>query len=84
MLCLSPCSRYMSFEKQQVVGGVLVGTGLWVAIFFTMRTALKWLLSWHGWMYAHHGTVSWRTRIWLVSRLQTTMSVVASWETDAG
>uniref|UniRef100_A0AAZ3RJD0 carnitine O-palmitoyltransferase n=1 Tax=Oncorhynchus tshawytscha TaxID=74940 RepID=A0AAZ3RJD0_ONCTS len=61
-----PVSRYMSFEKQQVVGGVLVGTGLWVAIFFTMRTALKWLLSWHGWMYAHHGTVSWRTRIWLV------------------
>uniref|UniRef100_A0A8C7KL77 carnitine O-palmitoyltransferase n=1 Tax=Oncorhynchus kisutch TaxID=8019 RepID=A0A8C7KL77_ONCKI len=53
-------------DKQQVVGGVLVGTGLWVAIFFTMRTALKWLLSWHGWMYAHHGTVSWRTRIWLV------------------
>ncbi|XP_064820876.1 carnitine O-palmitoyltransferase 1, liver isoform-like isoform X2 [Oncorhynchus masou masou] len=61
-----PVSRYMSFEKQQVVGGVLVGTGLWVAIFFTMRTALKWLLSWHGWMYAHHGTVSWKTRIWLV------------------
>uniref|UniRef100_A0A8K9XWF6 carnitine O-palmitoyltransferase n=1 Tax=Oncorhynchus mykiss TaxID=8022 RepID=A0A8K9XWF6_ONCMY len=61
-----PVSRYMSFEKQQVVGGVLVGTGLWVAIFFTMRTALKWLLSWHGWMYANHGTVSWRTRIWLV------------------
>ncbi|XP_055754893.1 carnitine O-palmitoyltransferase 1, liver isoform-like isoform X2 [Salvelinus fontinalis] len=61
-----PVSRYMSFEKQQVVGGVLVGTGLWVAIFFTMRTALKWLLSWHGWMYARHGTVPWRTRIWLV------------------
>uniref|UniRef100_A0A8C7NJK1 carnitine O-palmitoyltransferase n=1 Tax=Oncorhynchus mykiss TaxID=8022 RepID=A0A8C7NJK1_ONCMY len=61
-----PMIRYMSFEKQQVVGGVLVGTGLWVAIFFTMRTALKWLLSWHGWMYANHGTVSWRTRIWLV------------------
>uniref|UniRef100_A0A673X9Y3 carnitine O-palmitoyltransferase n=1 Tax=Salmo trutta TaxID=8032 RepID=A0A673X9Y3_SALTR len=66
MLCLSPCSRYMSFENQQVVGGVLVGTGLWVAIFFTMRTSLKWLLSWHGWMYARHGTVPWRTRIWLV------------------
>uniref|UniRef100_A0A4W5MS04 carnitine O-palmitoyltransferase n=1 Tax=Hucho hucho TaxID=62062 RepID=A0A4W5MS04_9TELE len=61
-----PVSRYMSSENQQVVGGVLVGTGLWVAIFFTMRTALKWLLSWHGWMYAHHGTVAWRTRIWLV------------------
>uniref|UniRef100_A0A8K9V6C0 carnitine O-palmitoyltransferase n=1 Tax=Oncorhynchus mykiss TaxID=8022 RepID=A0A8K9V6C0_ONCMY len=56
-----------SIDKMtMVVGGVLVGTGLWVAIFFTMRTALKWLLSWHGWMYAHHGTVSWRTRIWLV------------------
>uniref|UniRef100_A0A673XK26 carnitine O-palmitoyltransferase n=1 Tax=Salmo trutta TaxID=8032 RepID=A0A673XK26_SALTR len=61
-----PVSRYMSFENQQVVGGVLVGTGLWVAIFFTMRTSLKWLLSWHGWMYARHGTVPWRTRIWLV------------------
>ncbi|XP_041713588.2 carnitine O-palmitoyltransferase 1, liver isoform isoform X2 [Coregonus clupeaformis] len=61
-----PVSRYMSFENQQVVGGVLVGTGLWVAVFFTMRTALKWLLSWHGWMYACHGTVPWRTRIWLV------------------
>uniref|UniRef100_A0A6Q2YCS5 Carnitine O-palmitoyltransferase n=1 Tax=Esox lucius TaxID=8010 RepID=A0A6Q2YCS5_ESOLU len=61
-----PVSRYMSFETQQLVGGVLVGTGLWVVIIFTMRNALRWLLSWHGWMYARHGTMTWRTRIWLV------------------
>ncbi|KAJ7994607.1 hypothetical protein DPEC_G00251220 [Dallia pectoralis] len=61
-----PVSRYMSFETQQLVGGVLVGTGLWVVIIFTMRNALKWLLSWHGWMYAHHGTMAWKTRVWLL------------------
>uniref|UniRef100_A0A673XYY4 carnitine O-palmitoyltransferase n=1 Tax=Salmo trutta TaxID=8032 RepID=A0A673XYY4_SALTR len=59
------CIQTLS-QGKFVVGGVLVGTGLWVAIFFTMRTSLKWLLSWHGWMYARHGTVPWRTRIWLV------------------
>ncbi|XP_048829423.1 carnitine O-palmitoyltransferase 1, liver isoform isoform X1 [Brienomyrus brachyistius] len=61
-----PVSRYLSENSQRVVGGVLVGTGLWVTIIFIMRNALKCLLSWHGWMYARHGTVSWRTRIWMV------------------
>ncbi|KAG5839094.1 hypothetical protein ANANG_G00201280 [Anguilla anguilla] len=61
-----PISRYMSEQSQRVVGGVLVGTGLWVSIIFIMRNALKSLLSWHGWMYARHGQVSWKTRFWMV------------------
>ncbi|XP_036390682.1 carnitine O-palmitoyltransferase 1, liver isoform isoform X2 [Megalops cyprinoides] len=61
-----PLSRYMSEDSQRLVGGVLVGTGLWVTIIFIMRNALKCLLSWHGWMHARHGQVSWKTRIWMV------------------
>ncbi|XP_076853895.1 carnitine palmitoyltransferase 1Aa (liver) isoform X2 [Brachyhypopomus gauderio] len=61
-----PVSKYMSLETQRRVGGVLVGTGLWVAIIFTMRNALKYLLSWHGWMSERHGGVTWKSRAWLV------------------
>nr|XP_046250359.1 carnitine O-palmitoyltransferase 1, liver isoform isoform X1 [Scatophagus argus]XP_046250360.1 carnitine O-palmitoyltransferase 1, liver isoform isoform X1 [Scatophagus argus] len=61
-----PISRYMSTDSQRIVGGVLVGTGLWVTIIMIMRNVLKCLLSWHGWMYAHHGSVSWSTRLWMI------------------
>ncbi|XP_045892612.1 carnitine O-palmitoyltransferase 1, liver isoform isoform X1 [Micropterus dolomieu] len=61
-----PISRYMSTDSQRIVGGVLVGTGLWVTIIMIMRNVLKCLLSWHGWMYARHGSVSWSTRLWLL------------------
>uniref|UniRef100_A0A8D3DTI3 carnitine O-palmitoyltransferase n=1 Tax=Scophthalmus maximus TaxID=52904 RepID=A0A8D3DTI3_SCOMX len=69
---------YMSYNKyqqldpslglianQRIVGGVLVGTGLWVTIIMIMRNVLKSLLSWHGWMNARHGSVSWSTRLWM-------------------
>ncbi|KAM6926356.1 carnitine O-palmitoyltransferase 1, liver isoform 1-T2 [Lycodopsis pacificus] len=61
-----PISRYMSTDSQRIVGGVLVGTGLWVSIIMIMRNVLKSLLSWHGWMYTRHGSVSWSTRVWMV------------------
>uniref|UniRef100_A0A3P8SQZ2 carnitine O-palmitoyltransferase n=1 Tax=Amphiprion percula TaxID=161767 RepID=A0A3P8SQZ2_AMPPE len=61
-----PISRYMSTDSQKIVGGVLVGTGLWVTIIMIMRNVLKSLLSWHGWMHARHGSVSWSTRVWMV------------------
>ncbi|XP_023271204.1 carnitine O-palmitoyltransferase 1, liver isoform-like isoform X2 [Seriola lalandi dorsalis] len=61
-----PISRYMSTDSQRIVGGVLVGTGLWVTIIMIMRNVLKCLLSWHGWMYARHGSVSWSTRLWML------------------
>ncbi|XP_069557956.1 carnitine O-palmitoyltransferase 1, liver isoform isoform X2 [Brachyistius frenatus] len=61
-----PISRYMSTDSQRIVGGVLVGTGLWVTIIMIMRNVLKCLLSWHGWMHSRHGSVSWSTRVWMV------------------
>lgn len=44
----------------------MVGTGLWIAIIYSMRTVLKGLLSWHGWMFAPHGKITCQIRIWLV------------------
>lgn len=61
-----PISRYMSTDSQKIVGGVLVGTGLWVTIIMIMRNVLKSLLSWHGWMYQRHGSVSYSTRLWMI------------------
>ncbi|KAJ7998096.1 hypothetical protein DPEC_G00219020 [Dallia pectoralis] len=61
-----PISSYMSENSQRLVGGVLVGTGLWVTIIFIMRTALKCLLSWHGWMHARRGSLSMGTRVWML------------------
>ncbi|XP_033909529.1 carnitine O-palmitoyltransferase 1, liver isoform-like isoform X1 [Acipenser ruthenus] len=60
-----PISRYLSDESQKIVGGVLIGTGLWVAGIYIMRSSLKMLLSWHGWMFSAHGKVPKRTRIWM-------------------
>lgn len=57
----------MSAQKQMLVGGVMVGMGLWIAIIFSMRTALKGLLSWHGWMYGPRGKITWKLRLWLVN-----------------
>ncbi|XP_026168064.1 carnitine O-palmitoyltransferase 1, liver isoform isoform X1 [Mastacembelus armatus] len=61
-----PISQYMSTNSQSIVGGVLVGTGLWVTIIMIMRNVLKCLLSWHGWMQARHGSVSWSTHVWMI------------------
>uniref|UniRef100_A0AAX7T0K0 carnitine O-palmitoyltransferase n=1 Tax=Astatotilapia calliptera TaxID=8154 RepID=A0AAX7T0K0_ASTCA len=52
--------------SQRIVGGILVGTSLWVTIIMIMRTVLKSLLSWHGWMEERHGSLSWSSRIWMV------------------
>ena len=61
-------SRYISTDNQRIVGGILVGTGLWVSIIMIMRNVLKSLLSWHGWMHARHGSVSFSTRLWMVGQ----------------
>ncbi|XP_017274476.1 carnitine O-palmitoyltransferase 1, liver isoform isoform X2 [Kryptolebias marmoratus] len=61
-----PISRYMSADSQRIVGGVLVGTGVWVTIIMIMRNVLKSLLSWHGWMQTRHGSLPFSTRLWLL------------------
>uniref|UniRef100_A0A8C1D6C1 carnitine O-palmitoyltransferase n=1 Tax=Cyprinus carpio carpio TaxID=630221 RepID=A0A8C1D6C1_CYPCA len=60
-----PISKYVTEEGQRVVGGVLIGTGLWIAVTFVMRNVLKCLLSWHGWMFNRHGSLNLKTKIWL-------------------
>uniref|UniRef100_A0A8C5QH04 carnitine O-palmitoyltransferase n=1 Tax=Leptobrachium leishanense TaxID=445787 RepID=A0A8C5QH04_9ANUR len=55
----------MTPQTQNIVSGVLFGTGLWVALFATMRYSLKMLLSYHGWMFAEHGKMPTTTRIWM-------------------
>lgn len=57
---------YMSSRTQNVVSGVLFGTGLWVTLIVAMRYSLKVLLSYHGWMFAEHGKMGRATRIWMV------------------
>ncbi|XP_033941628.1 carnitine O-palmitoyltransferase 1, liver isoform isoform X2 [Pseudochaenichthys georgianus] len=61
-----PISQYMCEDSQKIVGGVMVGTGLWVTIIMVMRNVLKCLLSWHGWMHARHGSVPLSTRLWML------------------
>ncbi|XP_040826787.1 carnitine O-palmitoyltransferase 1, liver isoform [Ochotona curzoniae] len=56
---------YMSSRTQNVVSGVLFGTGLWVTLIVAMRYSLKVLLSYHGWMFAEHGKMGRATRIWM-------------------
>nr|XP_042718054.1 carnitine O-palmitoyltransferase 1, liver isoform isoform X4 [Chrysemys picta bellii] len=56
---------YMSNQTQNIVSGMLFGTGLWVALIMTMRYSLKMLLSYHGWMFAEHGKLSTATKIWM-------------------
>uniref|UniRef100_A0A669EDY6 carnitine O-palmitoyltransferase n=1 Tax=Oreochromis niloticus TaxID=8128 RepID=A0A669EDY6_ORENI len=57
---------FTKLDSQKIVGGILVGTSLWVTIIMIMRTVLKSLLSWHGWMQERHGSLSWSSRIWMV------------------
>ncbi|NXD09808.1 CPT1A palmitoyltransferase, partial [Nothocercus nigrocapillus] len=56
---------YMSNQTQNIVSGILFGTGLWVALIVTMRYSLKMLLSYHGWVFAEHGKLSSGTRLWM-------------------
>ncbi|XP_053497455.1 carnitine O-palmitoyltransferase 1, liver isoform isoform X1 [Ictalurus furcatus] len=61
-----PVSKYITEDTQHIIGGMLIGTGVWVTVIFIMRNILKSLLSWHGWMYNRHGSMSISTKIWLV------------------
>ncbi|XP_070788426.1 carnitine O-palmitoyltransferase 1, liver isoform isoform X1 [Pituophis catenifer annectens] len=56
---------YMSSQTQNIVSGILFGTGLWVTLIFSMRYSLKMLLSYHGWIFEEHGKLSTGTKIWM-------------------
>uniref|UniRef100_A0AAY4DKT4 carnitine O-palmitoyltransferase n=1 Tax=Denticeps clupeoides TaxID=299321 RepID=A0AAY4DKT4_9TELE len=58
--------KHLPYGSPFTIPCVLVSTGLWVSVIFVMRSVLKSLLSWHGWMHARHGSVSMSTRIWML------------------
>ncbi|XP_054850943.1 carnitine O-palmitoyltransferase 1, brain isoform isoform X2 [Eublepharis macularius] len=60
-----PVSDYLSDQSQNVLSALAFSTGLWLALILTMRSILKLLLCYHGWMYEEHGKMSNTTKIWL-------------------
>lgn len=59
-------SDYLSDQGQNILSALAFSTGLWLALILTMRTILKMLLCYHGWMYEQHGKMSNSTKVWLV------------------
>ncbi|XP_026566497.1 carnitine O-palmitoyltransferase 1, brain isoform [Pseudonaja textilis] len=60
-----PVSNYLSDQGLNVLSVLAFSTGLWLALIMTMRSILKMLLCYHGWMYEEHGRISNTTKIWL-------------------
>ncbi|XP_039220865.1 carnitine O-palmitoyltransferase 1, brain isoform isoform X4 [Crotalus tigris] len=60
-----PVSNYLSDQGLNVLSVLAFSTGLWLALIMTMRSILKMLLCYHGWMYEEHGRISITTKIWL-------------------
>ncbi|KAL7977228.1 hypothetical protein Chor_009177, partial [Crotalus horridus] len=58
-------SNYLSDQGLNVLSVLAFSTGLWLALIMTMRSILKMLLCYHGWMYEEHGRISITTKIWL-------------------
>ncbi|XP_075772834.1 LOW QUALITY PROTEIN: carnitine O-palmitoyltransferase 1, muscle isoform [Pelodiscus sinensis] len=62
--CLPSC-RYLSLQHRTLLSAALFSTGAWLSGILLCRQSLKLLLSYHGWMFEPHGTVSRSTRVWL-------------------
>ncbi|XP_063156976.1 palmitoyl thioesterase CPT1C isoform X1 [Candoia aspera] len=60
-----PVSNYLSDQGLNVLSVLAFSTGLWLALIMTMRSILKLLLCYHGWMYEEHGRMSITTKVWL-------------------
>lgn len=61
-----PTNGYLSNQSENILSGLLFGTGLWIALVFTMRQTLKLLLSYHGWMYVAHGKTPGHIKLWML------------------
>nr|XP_056719890.1 carnitine O-palmitoyltransferase 1, brain isoform [Euleptes europaea] len=60
-----PVSDYLSDQGQNILSALAFSTGLWLALIVTMRSILRLLLCYHGWMYEEYGKMSNVTKIWL-------------------
>ncbi|XP_069750811.1 carnitine O-palmitoyltransferase 1, liver isoform-like isoform X2 [Narcine bancroftii] len=61
-----PTNGYLSNQSENILSGLLFGTGLWIALVFTMRQTLKLLLSYHGWMFIQHGKAPASVKLWML------------------
>ncbi|XP_051884942.1 carnitine O-palmitoyltransferase 1, liver isoform-like isoform X2 [Pristis pectinata] len=61
-----PTNGYLSNQSENILSGLLFGTGLWIALVFTMRQTLKLLLSYHGWMFIQHGNTPTNVKLWML------------------
>lgn len=61
-----PATEYLSHDSQDMVSSLLLATGLWLGLIFTLRNMLKLLLSYHRWMFQQHATISFTTKVWLM------------------
>uniref|UniRef100_A0A8D2IT19 carnitine O-palmitoyltransferase n=1 Tax=Varanus komodoensis TaxID=61221 RepID=A0A8D2IT19_VARKO len=57
--------EYLSDQGLNFLSALAFSTGLWLALIMTMRSILKMLLCYHGWMYEEHGKMSNTTKVWL-------------------
>ncbi|KAM6303008.1 carnitine O-palmitoyltransferase 1, muscle isoform [Podargus strigoides] len=60
-----PQSRLLSSKSRTMVSAALFSTGVWLSAVLLFRQVLKLLLSYHGWMFEPHGTMSRSTKIWV-------------------
>ncbi|KAJ7989930.1 hypothetical protein DPEC_G00309590 [Dallia pectoralis] len=58
-------SRSLSVQGQALVSVLVFSTLLWFSLILLLRSCLKLLLSYHGWMFEQHGHVSTTTKIWV-------------------
>uniref|UniRef100_A0A670JMS5 carnitine O-palmitoyltransferase n=1 Tax=Podarcis muralis TaxID=64176 RepID=A0A670JMS5_PODMU len=54
-----------AYQGLTVLSALAFSTGLWLALIVTMRSILKMLLCYHGWIFEEHGKISNTTKIWL-------------------
>uniref|UniRef100_A0A8C4R286 carnitine O-palmitoyltransferase n=1 Tax=Eptatretus burgeri TaxID=7764 RepID=A0A8C4R286_EPTBU len=59
-------SQALPVGQRDVAGGLLFATGIWGAMVLSMRYTLRGLLSYHGWIFAPHGTTPLSTRMWMM------------------
>ena len=56
--------------EYRVICAALLGFASWAGVIFSLRTVLKMLFSYHGWMYEERGPgrkVSFKTKLWALA-----------------
>ncbi|KAI5942783.1 Carnitine O-palmitoyltransferase 1, muscle isoform [Manis javanica] len=60
------CGPYWTPQTRALLSTAIFSTGVWMMGIFLFRQTLKFLLSYHGWMFEMHGQTSHFTKIWAI------------------